>query len=35
MEEAIAAKSTDLVGIARPLCAEPYLCKELIVRSRP
>jgi hypothetical protein len=33
MEEAINGKSTDLVGLGRPLCAEPYLCKELIVRS--
>jgi hypothetical protein len=31
MEEAIAGKSTDMIGIARPVCAEPYLCQELIV----
>ncbi|PWZ03031.1 FMN-linked oxidoreductase [Testicularia cyperi] len=30
MAKAVEEKSCDIVGLARPLCGEPHLCKELI-----
>lgn len=34
MTKAIDEKSCDIVGLARPLCGEPYLCKELISQEK-
>lgn len=30
MEQAISEGSTDLVGLARPLCSEPYLIRDIV-----
>jgi hypothetical protein len=34
MNEALSIGAADLVGLARPLTAEPYLCKELLAKEK-
>lgn len=30
MNAALQEGSTDIIGLARPLCSEPYFCKDII-----
>lgn len=33
MAEAIDSGATQMVGLARPLCAEPFLCRDILARK--